>query len=98
VLVSMATSAGSADQPNQDFAGAVPGAVVPLDGAGIPGTESICSHGVAWFTHRLGSALLGRPSRDDGPYRAATLPTTIDELADDHRDTCDITNPARRRR
>ena len=32
----MATSSGDAGQPNQDFVGAVPGAVVLLDGAGIP--------------------------------------------------------------
>jgi hypothetical protein len=94
VHVSMATSAGSAGQPNQDFVGAVPGAVVLLDGAGIPGTEAICSHGVAWFTHRLGSALLGRLSRDEGRDLAAILATTIGEIADDHRGTCDITNPS----
>ena len=92
--VSMATSAGSPGQPNQDFVGAVPGAVVLLDGAGIPGTESICSHGVAWYTHRLGGALLGRLSRDDGRDLAATLATTLGEIADDHRGTCDITNPS----
>ena len=39
--VSMATDAGKAGQPNEDFAGAVPGAAVLLDGAGIPGTESM---------------------------------------------------------
>lgn len=92
--VSMATSAGKADLPNEDFAGAVPGAAVLLDGAGIPGTESICSHGVAWYTHRLGGALLGRLSRGDGRDLAAILATTIGELAADHRGTCDITNPS----
>jgi hypothetical protein len=90
----MATSAGSAGQPNQDFVGAVPGAVVLLDGAGIPGTESICSHGVAWYTHRLGGALLGRLSQDDGRDLVSTLATTIGEIADDHRGTCDIANPS----
>jgi hypothetical protein len=94
VHVSMATSAGKAGQPNEDFAGAVPGAAVLLDGAGIPGTESICSHGVAWYTHRLGGALLGRLSRDDGRDLAAILATTIGEIAADHRGTCDITNPS----
>ena len=92
--VSMATSAGKAGQPNEDFAGAVPGAAVLLDGAGIPGTESICSHGVAWYTHRLGGALLGRLSRDEGRDLAAILATTIGEIAADHRGTCDITNPS----
>src|SRR5258707_11178614 len=90
----MATSAGKAGQPNEDFAGAVPGAAVLLDGAGIPGTESICSHGVAWYTHRLGGALLGRLSRDDGRDLVAILATTIGEIAADHRGTCDISNPS----
>ena len=92
--VSMATSAGKAGRPNEDFAGAVPGAAVLLDGAGIPGTESICSHGVAWYTHRLGGALLGQLSRDDGRDLAAILARAIGEIATDHRDTCDITNPS----
>ncbi len=91
--VSMATSAGHPGQPNEDFAGAVPGAVVVLDGAGIPGTESICCHGVAWYTHRLGGALLARLSRDDGRDLTAILAAAIDEIAADHRSTCDITNP-----
>lgn len=39
--VSMATSAGHPGHENEDFAGAVPGAAVLLDGAGIHGTESI---------------------------------------------------------
>jgi hypothetical protein len=90
----MATSAGRSGQPNDDFAGTVPGAVVLLDGAGIPGTESICSHGVVWYTHRLGGALLGRLSRDDGHDLATILAAAIGEIADDHRDTCDITNPS----
>jgi Protein phosphatase 2C len=94
VHVSMATSAGKAGQPNEDFAGALPGAAVLLDGAGIPGTESICFHGVAWYTHRLGGALLGRLSRDDGRDLAAILAATIDEIAADHSGTCDIANPS----
>jgi hypothetical protein len=92
--VCMATSAGHSGQANEDFVGAVPGAVALLDGAGIPGTESICSHGVAWYTHRLGGALLGRLSRDDGQDLASILATAIDEIAADHRTTCDITNPS----
>jgi Protein phosphatase 2C len=92
--VSMATSGGHDGRPNEDFAGVVPGAAVLLDGAGIPGTESICRHGVAWYTHRLGGALLGRLSRDDGQDLAAILAAAIDEIADDHRGSCDITHPS----
>lgn len=90
----MATDAGHPGQPNEDFAGAVPGAVVLLDGAGIPRTESICRHGVAWYTHRLGGTLLGRLSRADGRDLTAILAAAIDQLAAEHRGTCDITNPS----
>ena len=92
--VRMATSAGSAGRPNQDFIGAVPGAVVLLDGAGIPEAESICRHGVAWYTHRLGGALLGRLAPGVGQDLAVILAAAIGEMADDHRDTCDITHPS----
>jgi hypothetical protein len=91
--VTLVTSPGSPRRPNEDFVGAVPGAAVLLDGAGIPGTESVCSHGVAWYTHRLGGALLGRLSRDDGGDLPAILADSIGEIAAEHRDTCDITNP-----
>lgn len=92
--VSMATSPGDSGGPNQDFAGAVPGAVVLLDGAEIPETESICSHGVTWFTHRLGAALLGWLSRDDGRDLTSILAAAIDEIAASHRGTCDISDPS----
>ncbi|MFG2107443.1 hypothetical protein [Micromonospora chersina] len=92
--VSMATSAGHGGRPNEDFLGAVPGAAVLLDGAGIPGTGAICAHGVAWYTHRLGGALLGRLSGDDGRDLVSLLAAAIDEIAATHRDTCDITHPA----
>ena len=92
--ISMATSPGHPGKPNEDFFGAVPVAAVLLDGAGIPDTESICSHGVQWYAHRLGGALLGRLSRDDGRDLAAILADAIDDIAADHRSTCDITDPS----
>jgi hypothetical protein len=93
----MATSAGHSDRPgheNEDSAGAVPGAVVLIDGAGIPGTESICRHGVAWYARQLGGLLLGQLSRRDGRDLATILAGAIDEMAAEHRDTCDIANPS----
>lgn len=92
--VSMATSAGHPGRPNEDFVGAVPGAAVLLDGAGIPGTEHICCHGVAWYTHRLGGALLGRLSRDDGLDLTEILAAAIDEITADHAGSCDISHPS----
>lgn len=94
--ISMATSAGRTGRRNEDFVGAVPGAVVLLDGAGIPGMETICAHGVAWYTHRLGGALLGRLTRHDeqvGPDLVAVLADAIDEIAGQHRETCDLAHP-----
>ena len=92
--ISMATSAGHPGRANEDFVGAVPGAAVLLDGAGIPGTESICRHGVAWYTRRLGGLLLARLAGDDGRDLTSVLAEAIDEIAADHRGTCDITNPS----
>jgi hypothetical protein len=92
--VAMATSAGKPDWPNEDFVGAVPTAAVLLDGAGISGIESICRHGIAWYTHRLGGVVVGRLSRDDGADLTTILGDAIDEVTADHRDTCDVTNPS----
>ncbi|QLQ40444.2 protein phosphatase 2C domain-containing protein [Micromonospora robiginosa] len=92
--VELASSPGRDGRPNEDFAGAVPGAAVLLDGAGIPGTEAVCRHGVAWYAHRLGGALLGRLSGDDGRDLAAILAEGIAEVTAAHRDTCRPADPA----
>jgi len=94
VDVMMATSPGHPGRSNEDFVGAVPGAAVLLDGAGIPGTESICHHGVAWYTRRLGGALLGSLSVGDGRGLSSVLADAIDQLAAEHRRTCDIADPS----
>ncbi len=91
--VAMATSAGHA-RPNEDFVGAVPGAVVLLDGAGIPGTEAICRHGVAWYSHTLGSTMLGLLSRQPDLGLVPALGEAISRVADLHRDSCDLANPS----
>jgi hypothetical protein len=92
--VAFATSPGTPDSDNEDFVAAVPTAVVLLDGAGIRGIESICRHGVAWYTHRLGGALIGRLSRGGGQSLPAILGDAIEEVTDGHRDTCDVNNPS----
>lgn len=90
----MVTSGGHPGRANEDFVGAVPGAVVLLDGAGIPGTERLCRHGTAWYTRRLGGTLLGRLADDDAGPLAAVLAAAIGEVADEHRDSCEITDPS----
>jgi len=94
MLAALATSAGHPGRTNEDFVGAVPGAVVLLDGAGIPGAESLCRHGVAWYTHRLGGSLLGRLSRGGAPSLVSVLADAIDQLAGEHRSTCDLADPS----
>ncbi len=94
LLTALATSAGHPGRANEDFVGAVPAAVVLLDGAGIPGAESLCRHGVAWYTHRLGGALLGRLSRDNAPSLVTVLAEAIDQLAGEHRNTCNLADPS----
>lgn len=89
----MATSPGHA-RPNEDFVGAAPGIVLLLDGAGIPGTEEICRHGVAWYSHTLGATLLARMSRAGGRDLVAALAESIEQVAGQHRHTCDIANPS----
>lgn len=90
----MATSPGHFGRSNEDFVGAVPGAVVLLDGAGIPGTESLCRHGVAWYAHTLGTTILGQLSREPGADLVAALADAIAQVAGQHRHTCDVSNPA----
>lgn len=90
--VTMATSPGTPGKANEDFVGAVPGAVVLLDGAGTPGAESICRHGVAWYTHRLGGVLLGLLSRGTDDDLPALLGASIEHVTSEHRHTCDVTD------
>ncbi|MFI5801768.1 integrase [Streptomyces sp. NPDC051561] len=89
----LATSPGRPGRANEDFAGVVPRAAVLLDGAGIPGAESVCSHGVAWYTRRLGGTLLGHLSQDDGRSLPEVLAAAIAETAAAHQDTCDLSSP-----
>jgi hypothetical protein len=91
--VTMASAAARAGRVNEDFAGASPTAVVLVDGAGIPGAEAICRHGVAWYATRLGGALLGLLSLAPDRGLAALLAHSIDQVTDAHRGTCDVANP-----
>jgi hypothetical protein len=91
--VAMASSPGHPERPNEDFVGAVPGAVALLDGAGIPGSEAVCRHGVRWYVQRLGAALLERLFSDPGLELAAALGRSIEHVAELHRPTCDIASP-----
>ncbi|GAA3342324.1 hypothetical protein GCM10020358_36910 [Amorphoplanes nipponensis] len=85
--VGVATSAGRTGGPTRTSSARCPAL---LDGAGIPGAEAICSHGVAWYTRRLSGALLGALAGAGGEDLASILAAAIGETADDQRDTCDL--------
>lgn len=86
-------AAGRIGRVNEDFVGAVPTAAVLIDGAGIPGAESICRHGVAWYASRLGGNLLGSLSLVPDGSLSSLLAEAIGQVTDDHRDTCDVADP-----
>lgn len=91
--VAMASSPGHEGRSNEDFVGAIPGAIVLLDGAGIPDTGSVCRHGVAWYTQTLGGLLLARLSGNPGIELVRVLADSIDEVARTHRE-CDLADPS----
>lgn len=91
--VTMTSAAARTGHANEDFSGAVPTAAVLIDGAGISGTESICRHGVAWYASRLGGSLLSLLSLVRDRSLSALLAEAIEQVTDDHRDTCDVADP-----
>jgi hypothetical protein len=89
--VTIATSPAKPDQPNEDFAAACATGAVLLDGAGLSGTASKCTHGVAWYARHLGGCLLaGLPS--GAPLRSV-LADGIRETASLHSEVCELDDP-----
>lgn len=93
--VTMATAAaGRSGRTNEDFVGAIPTAVVLIDGAGgVSGAELVCRHGVAWYANRLGGELLALLSLDADQALPVLLAEAIDRVADPHRATCVLADP-----
>jgi hypothetical protein len=89
----MASAAARTGHRNEDFVAAVPTAAVLIDGAGMPGVELICRHGVAWYASRLGGELLGLLSLEADQTLPALLAEAIERVADAHRVTCDLASP-----
>lgn len=72
-----ATLPGSPDVPNEDWSASTSDLIVVLDGATVR-TETGCTHGAAWYTRKLGAAIIGN---------AASRSTPLDQvLADAIRD------------
>ncbi|MFC5721390.1 hypothetical protein ACFP1Z_14555 [Streptomyces gamaensis] len=95
--IELATLAGDPRHPNEDFTSvALPasgrgGALVLLDGVTPPpsGTTG-CTHGVPWFTARLGGALLELSVSAPEMTLRQCLAEAVARTAEAHRDTCDL--------
>jgi hypothetical protein len=88
VLARVATQAGESGAVNEDYAAIGDDTVVVLDGL-TARTETGCIHGVRWYVEQLANAIIHRASL--GPREA--LATAIEDTADQHRSTCDLTHP-----
>ncbi|MEV0178379.1 protein phosphatase 2C domain-containing protein [Streptomyces sp. NPDC050625] len=90
---------GSADRPNEDFAGVgLPasgqgGCVIVLDGVTPPDSGTGCLHSVSWFTARLGGALTELTVSDRDLTLPEILSAAIARTAETHATTCDLSHP-----
>lgn len=88
--VATASDAGSPTSANEDWALATESLIVVLDGA-TARTGTGCSHGVAWYAGKLGSAIAGM-AVDRDIKLGDILTAAIAYTADQHRD-CDLRHP-----
>ncbi|GGV88004.1 hypothetical protein GCM10010294_70380 [Streptomyces griseoloalbus] len=89
--ITLASLPAEPDRENEDFAAAAPGAAVLLDGAGVGGAETGCTHGVAWFSSALGGLLLRSITVQPARSLADCLADSIGLVRALHEDTCDLT-------
>lgn len=90
--IAFETLGGSPERPNEDWVAANPTSVIVLDGVTAPRVVAPgCHHSVAWFTQNLGGRLL--MALDEGTGMTKALGDAIDQVADLHRDSCDLTSP-----
>lgn len=85
-----ATAPGSPGRTNEDWVFASPGLAVVLDGA-TARTDTGCVHGVAWFAHQLGAAIVANAAIRASNL-AGCLAHAIDRVATLHPQ-CDLSHP-----
>jgi hypothetical protein len=89
----LATMAGTADRPNEDYAAAGPDWAVVLDGAThFEGVDTGCIHDVPWLVGCLAAALAERLTLG-GLSLPETVASAIEATCSAHADTCDLSNP-----
>ena len=89
----LATMAGTAARPNEDYAAAGPDWAIVLDGAThFDGVDTGCIHDVPWLVSHLAAALIGQLITS-GKNLSETLASAIEATCTAHADSCDLTNP-----
>ncbi|MFE5215963.1 MULTISPECIES: integrase [unclassified Streptomyces] len=86
----LATLPADPERENEDFAAAAPRAAVLLDGAGVGGAETGCTHGVAWFSGTLGALLLRNITAQPSRTLPECLADAIGVVRSLHEDDCDL--------
>ncbi len=99
VRTDLVSEPGTADRPNEDFAGVgLPacgqgGCVILLDGVTPPPYAPGCSHPVPWFTARLGGALTELTVSHRDLTLAEILSRAITQTSKTHLTSCDLSHP-----
>lgn len=83
------SSPGTSGKPNEDYFLVDSTTTIVLDGA-TARTDTGCIHGAAWFATNLGNAL--KPNINLEPDLRHALGLAIEEVAQLHRETCDLTH------
>ena len=92
--VTLASLPAVPGRENEDFAAVTPEAAVLLDGAGVAGADTGCTHGVAWFSATLGGVLLGAITARPHEPLASCLADSIRVVRSMHGDGCDLAHRA----
>ncbi|WP_230195023.1 integrase [Streptomyces coriariae] len=88
--IALASLPAEPGRENEDFAAAAAGAAVLLDGAGVAGAETGCTHGIAWFSSTLGGLLLSTITAHPARSLADCLADSIRAVRSLHEDSCDL--------
>ena len=87
----LATEPAAPERPNEDFAAMTATTAVLLDGVSAPtDVANGCTHGVAWYTRRLGALLLA--ALDSGLEPREALAEAIMAASAAHEGRCDLDN------
>lgn len=79
------------EHANEDWYAVTDDLVIVLDGATIR-TDTGCVHGLPWFTHQLGAAIIAAAQSADTSLNDV-LAGAIRQVRGLHADTCDLTHP-----